>query len=363
MAFSPFPLFSFLFRLSTIILAAFTGKPKYTSVFLFGNSYADTGNYVILESPVLSVITIDQPPYGMTFFHHPRVAAPTAALGLPFLPPSLAHNASFSKGANFAVTGATALDLAFYEANNITTVPPVNSSLSVQLGWFDALKPSLCSTARQCKELFKNALFIVGEIGGDDIIYLAAYGVSLEEIKETYVPKIVKNISMAVEKLINEGVRTVVVPGDIPTGCTPAKLTLYASPNKTDYDPRTGCLENFNHLSKYRNTKLRVEVEGLRRKYSHVRIIYADYYTPVNQFATEPAHFGFTNGAITACCGGGGPYNFNASAVCGLPNATACKDPSTYVSWDGVHLTEATNRYIATSWLYGPYAHPPILSY
>lgn len=39
----------------------------------------------------------------------------------------------------------------------------------------------------------------MGEIGGDDIIYLAAYGVSLEEIKETYVPKIVKNISMAVE--------------------------------------------------------------------------------------------------------------------------------------------------------------------
>lgn len=39
----------------------------------------------------------------------------------------------------------------------------------------------------------------MGEIGGDDIIYLAASGVSLEEIKETYVPKIVKNISMAVE--------------------------------------------------------------------------------------------------------------------------------------------------------------------
>ncbi|OAY71095.1 GDSL esterase/lipase, partial [Ananas comosus] len=294
MAFSPFPaLFSFLFLLSTIVLTASAGKPTYTSAFVFGNSYADTGNYVILESPVLSVIPTNRPPYGMTFFHHPtgRCSDGREALGLPFLPPSLSRNESFREGANFAVTSATALDLAFYEANNITISPPINSSLIVQLGWFEALKPSLCNTAQKCKELFKDALFIVGEFGGNDYNFLEASGISLEQVKETYVPKIVKTISKAVEKLINEGGRTVVVPGIIPSGCMPSKLTLYASKNKMDYDPQTGCLNKFNNLSKYHNTMLRAAVEGLRRKYSHARIIYADYYTPLIQFATKPAHF------------------------------------------------------------------------
>lgn len=64
---------------------------------------------------------------------------------------------------------------------------------------------------------------------------------------------------------------------------------------------------------------------------------------------------------LKACCGTGGAYNWNGSAVCGMPGVPACANPSAYVSWDGVHFTEAVNRYVAEGWLYGPYAHPPIL--
>jgi hypothetical protein len=57
---------------------------------------------------------------------------------------------------------------------------------------------------------------------------------------------------------------------------------------------------------------------------------------------------GSIGGTHTACCGGGGPYNYNASAECGSnPLVRACDDPSQYVSWDGVHLTEAAYRLIA----------------
>jgi hypothetical protein len=35
---------------------------------------------------------------------------------------------------------------------------------------------------------------------------------------------------------------------------------------------------------------------------------------------------------------------------------TACPDPTTHWSWDGIHLTEAAYCHIAKGWLYGPFA-------
>ena len=65
-------------------------------------------------------------------------------LGLPLVPPSLANNGSFRQGANFAVGGATALDAAFFHGSKFI----FNTSLGVQLQWFESLKPSLCRTTK-----------------------------------------------------------------------------------------------------------------------------------------------------------------------------------------------------------------------
>ena len=70
---------------------------------------------------------------------------------------------------------------------------------------------------------------------------------------------------------------------------------------------------------------------------------------------------GFSEEPLRACCGGGGPYNYNPEAACGSPGATVCGDPSAYVHWDGIHLTEAAYKYIANGWLNGLYAYPSIL--
>ena len=59
---------------------------------------------------------------------------------------------------------------------------------------------------------------------------------------------------------------------------------------------------------------------------------------------------GFRDRPLVVCCGrGGGTYNFDIAANCGAPGTKACADPSAYVSWDGVHFTEAANRRIACS--------------
>jgi len=39
--------------------------------------------------------------------------------------------------------------------------------------------------------------------------------------------------------------------------------------------------------------------------------------------------------------------------------ASSCEDPSKYISWDGVHYTEAANQWIANRILDGSFSDPP----
>ena len=93
------------------------------------------------------------------------------------------------------------------------------------------------------------------------------------------------------QRLIKLGAKHIVVPGNLPTGCIPIILTLYASPNKADYD-RSGCLHKFNGLARYHNNLLRCEVRALRAKHPGTKIAYADYFRPVVGFLENPANFG-----------------------------------------------------------------------
>jgi hypothetical protein len=84
-------------------------------------------------------------------------------------------------------------------------------------------------------------------------------------IKKYYWPRM--------QKLINDGAKTIVVSGVPPMGCAPGSLVLLAGPNKSsDYEPDTGCLKNLNLLSKDHNSQLRQALtrQAPRRAY-HLR--------------------------------------------------------------------------------------------
>ncbi|XP_010915609.2 GDSL esterase/lipase At5g45910 [Elaeis guineensis] len=354
------------FHLLSYFHFSFSVPQPYTSIFNFGDSLSDTGNLLILNASA----PIGRLPYGMTFFGRPTgrfsdgrliIDFIAEAFGLPFLPPSLARGQDFRHGADFAVSGATALDIEFFRRRGLGAVARVNQSLGVQLRWFEELKPSLCNSTRSCKDYFSKSLFMVGEIGGNDYNVPLSVKRSLKEVR-SYVPKVIETVSMAIERLIEHGAVDLVVPGNPPIGCYGAFLTLYESPNKEDYDPRTGCLKKLNDLMRYHNKLLRRLLEQLRIKYPRLRFTYADYYGAAIRLARHPKRYGFSNGVSRACCGGGGPYNFNSTVICGQPGYNVCKDPSTYVSWDGIHSTEAAHRSIAMGLLHGPYTDPPIMS-
>lgn len=69
---------------------------------------------------------------------------------------------------------------------------------------------------------------------------------------------------------------------------------------------------------------------------------------------------GFNKNVEKVCCGGGGPYNYHETAVCSYSGVRSCDDPSKYVSWDGLHLTEAAYRWITNGLLNGTYAIPQL---
>nr|CAD1843269.1 unnamed protein product [Ananas comosus var. bracteatus] len=96
---------------------------QYAAIFNFGDSLVDAGNLCVDGIP--AYLATARYPYGMNFFGYPtgrcsdgRLVIDFIAqeLGLPLLPPSKAKNATFTRGANFAITGATALDTSFFEA-------------------------------------------------------------------------------------------------------------------------------------------------------------------------------------------------------------------------------------------------------
>ncbi|KAF0924644.1 hypothetical protein E2562_010241 [Oryza meyeriana var. granulata] len=222
------------------------------------------------------------------------------------------------------------------------------------------------ATAAERRERLATSLFVVGEFGGSDYRRLISGGKSLEQAK-SFVPDVVRAICRGVERLVEEGARYVVVSGTPPAGCMPMALTKYeatagAANASTAYDRRTGCLRRLNGIAQYHNWLLREAVGRMRGKYPGTKLVYADFYKPVASLVRRPAKFGFTQQPLKACCGGGGPYNYNPGAACGSPGASTCSEPSAYVNWDGIHLTEAAYKYVAGGWLNGVYAYPSILS-
>uniref|UniRef100_A0A0E0M7B0 GDSL esterase/lipase n=1 Tax=Oryza punctata TaxID=4537 RepID=A0A0E0M7B0_ORYPU len=213
------------------------------------------------------------------------------------------------------------------------------------------------------RKITASSLFVVGEMGGNDYLNAIFQNRTLDEAK-SFVPGIIDAIRSSLAELIGVGAKTVLVQGMLPIGCEPRLLELFKhgrSAGNGDYDSETGCLTSFNELAELHNRALNHALDELRRAHPGTVIVYADLYRAVTDIAVSPRRYGFGCGPLFACCGGGGgPYNVRLAARCGDEGAAACGEPSEYVSWDGIHYTEAANRVIARGIVEGQYTTPPI---
>uniref|UniRef100_A0ACD5W3I7 Uncharacterized protein n=1 Tax=Avena sativa TaxID=4498 RepID=A0ACD5W3I7_AVESA len=326
---------------------------RYSRIFSFGDSLTDTGNSLRLAATRSGPSS--RPPYGKTFFRHPTGRASDGRLVIDFIVDALeipnprpylaGKNAGdFRRGANFAVGGATALGPDFFSSRGLKPFVPV--SLANQTSWFNNVL-HLLGPDHERRRITASSLFLLGEIGVNDYLVVLGNNNTVREAR-TLVPHIVAAVRSVLIEVIAAGARMVLIPGMIPLGCEPQLLALYKSDG---HDPESGCITELNDLAQQHNRVLNDMLRDLRLAHPGSAILYADLYSVVTDMIVSPWKHGFRNRPLAACCGGRGAYNFNMTAFCGAAGTMACADPSEYVSWDGVHFTEAANRRIACATL------------
>ncbi|KAE8656268.1 putative pentatricopeptide repeat-containing protein [Hibiscus syriacus] len=238
--------------------------------------------------------------------------------GIPFLQPYLNSEALFSRGrgVNFAVAGSTALPVEILAENGIVA-PVTNTSLSRQLDWMFTHFNGICRDDEDCYQKLKTALFIVGEIGGNDYSYALFQGKSFDQVK-SMAPSVVQAIKDAVARVVGYGATRVIIPGNFPIGCLP------------------------------------IHLRGIEKELPNAIIVYADYYNAYMKLLNKAAFLGFDpHTTDKACCG----YNLGSNKMCGAPDVALCPNPDRYISWDGIHFTQKAYKFITGWFLHHIYPH------
>ncbi|GAB4831798.1 hypothetical protein Ancab_005811 [Ancistrocladus abbreviatus] len=113
--------------------------------------------------------------------------------------------------------------------------------------------------------------------------------------------------------------------------------------NETLQTDQVGCIKPFNVAAQEFNKQLRDKVSQLRTQLPDTAFTYVDIYSARYSMFKNPKHFGFVD-SLGQC----------------IFNGTTCNNPSEYITWDGIHYTEAANRWVANLTLDGSLCDPPL---
>ncbi|EEF48394.1 Esterase precursor, putative [Ricinus communis] len=340
----------------------------FPAIFNFGDSNSDTGG---MPAAFIS----PNPPYGETHFHVPAgrysdgrliIDFIAESFNLPYLSAYLnSMGTNFTNGANFATGGATIRLPSSIIPNGLSSpfflevqyLQFMQFRLKSQIirkqgGVFATLMPK--------EEYFSKALYTV-DIGHNDIGDGLLTNMSIEQVNAS-VPDMVNEFSANIWNLYNLGARSFWIHNTGPIGCLSYMLTNF--PAEKD---EAGCLKPHNEVAQYFNFMLNQSIVQLRKDFPLATFIYVDVYSVKYSLFTSPAKYGFEL-PLVACCGYGGMYNFNNTAQCGdtvTVNGTqivvgSCDSPSVRVIWDGIHYTEAANKFVFHQISTGAFSDPPI---
>ncbi|MQL75151.1 hypothetical protein Taro_007526 [Colocasia esculenta] len=370
-------------------------KCEFKAIFNFGDSNSDTGGF-------WAAFPAEAGPFGMTYFRKPAGRAADGrlaidflaqALGIPFLSPYLQSiGSSYKHGANYATLASTVLlpNTSLF----VTGISPF--SLAIQLNQMRQFKARVLELSPikgsilPPKDVFGRSLYTL-DIGQNDFTSNLA-SIGIEGVKQ-YLPQVAGTISWTIKELYALGGRTFLVMNLAPVGCYPALLAELPH-NSSDLD-EYGCMVSYNDAVADYNDMLRETLRQTGGALPGAAVVYVDTHAVKLELfrhptdhgescAPQPPHLPLSSSdniyddaktrrrkgllyGTRACCGhGGGAHNFDPRVYCGNSKvidganvtAAACADPQNYVSWDGIHATEAANKLVAWAIVNGSYSEP-----
>lgn len=347
-----------------------TPSCSFPALYNFGDSNSDTGGISAAFEPI-------QAPYGEAFFHKPsgrdsdgRLIVDFIAerIGLPYLSAYLnTLGTSYRHGANFATGGST-----IGKPNETIFEYGISPFfLEMQIAQFNQFKARSRDLYEQAKtpyeksrlpnqEDFAKALYTF-DIGQNDLS-VGFRKLSSEQLLAA-LPDIANQLAKAVQTIYKQGGRSFWIHNTGPVGCLPSNFFYNLNPPPS-YVDQYGCVKTQNEMAVEFNKQLKDRVIKLRSELPEAAITYVDVYAAKIRMIGNAKAEGFSD-PLKVCCGYHVKYDHVWCGTKALVNGSevfgaSCENPSTSISWDGVHYTQAANQWVANHILNGSLSDPPI---
>ncbi|KAK7266223.1 hypothetical protein RIF29_18865 [Crotalaria pallida] len=202
---------------------------------------------------------------------------------------------------------------------------------------------------------FSKALYTI-DIGQIDLAYSLFLNNNDYQSVKASIPSLLSNFSQGVQQLYDEGARFFWIHNTGSWGCVPRTNKNYKpSPGDTD---SAGCRASENEIAREFNKQLKELVDGLRTKLPDAKFTYVDIYSAKFELTKNAKDLGFAD-PKEFCCG-----TIESPTVdCGVNAKEAsrlCMDKSKYITWDGIHYSEAANKWVADRITNGSLSDPPV---
>ncbi|CAI9093040.1 OLC1v1028441C1 [Oldenlandia corymbosa var. corymbosa] len=345
----------------------------FPAIFNFGDSNSDTGGLAAIYGQPSS-------PYGETFFHRPSgrfsdgrlmIDFMAETLGLPLISAYLSSvGSNYMTGANFATAGSTIRpqNTTFFQSG----YSPI--SLDVQLAQFSNFQVAsqIARTQQQggypekwlpSEKEFGGALYTI-DIAQNDFTAAYELNLSIQQVKSS-IPDLLHHFSRAIKDIYAKGGRSFWIHNTGPVGCL-AYVMVRLPITAAEID-EYGCATPYNQVAQFYNLKLKEAVAKLRKSLPLAAITYVDIYSVKYYLITRAKKLGFKK-PFEVCCGHGGKFNFDRHLFCGkkkmvngkMVMAKGCRNPSRRIVWDGIHFTEAANKWVFDQIVNGSFSDPPL---
>ncbi|XVF07708.1 hypothetical protein REPUB_Repub06bG0162900 [Reevesia pubescens] len=298
---------------------------RHKKLFVFGDSYADTGN---TGKDCANSWKI---PYGITFPGKPVGRYSDGLVSTDYIAGYLRIKTPIpyrwrkelagllKYGMNFAYGGTGVFD---------TLVPGPN--MTTHIGFFQQLLKDSVYTKRD----LKNSVVLVIVAGNDYSTYITNNGSAAGF--PSFISSVVSQLTQNLKRIHNLGVRKIAVGALQPLGCLPQSTAPFSFQQ---------CNETENTLVNLHNQLLVQAVNNLNKETNSASFfiidIYNAFWTVFNQKQDHQASPTFENPFQPCCVGVSAEFSCGSVDKNGVKKYTLCSNPKSKFFWDTVHPTQA----------------------